>query len=140
MNSSYSVALDSRPRAVSPGLWLSSPTWDLTFISLSAILVVLPFAAYELFQYLLGIDGVREAFGVNRSDILDVARNTVNGLIALLIGGPHMYATFTRTFLDGEFRRGHVPFLLGSLLIPVFVVLVGAHYFQFLITFFFFWA
>ena len=89
MNSSYSVAVDSRSEEVQENLWLHNKTWDLTFISLSASLVILPFMAYELFIYALGVESVRAYLGVESTDILDVSRNVVNGLIALLIGGPH---------------------------------------------------
>jgi hypothetical protein len=140
MNPGYSVALNSRGAVLSEGLWLKDKTWDLTWISLSASLVVLPFLAYEFFRFLLQFDSVRSTFHIEIADVADVARNTVNGLIALLIGGPHMYATFTRTFLDTDFRKRHVTFLAGSLVIPIFVILTAIHYFQFLITFFFFWA
>ena len=121
-------------------LWLRNVRWDLTFISLSAALVVLPFAAYEAFNVLLGMDGLRSAIGIDPADVLDVSRNAVNALIALLIGGPHMYATYTRTFLDRDFRSRHVPFLAGSLVIPFGVVYLGVNHFQVLITLFFFWA
>ena len=140
MNSAYSVAIGSRSGEVPENLWLNNRTWDLTFISLSAVLVILPFAAYEIFKYILGVNSVREALGVNPTDVLDVSRNIVNGLIALFIGGPHMYSTYTRTFLDGEFRKHHVFFLLGSLVLPFIVVYLGIVNFQLLITFFFFWA
>ena len=140
MNSTYSVALGSRSGEVPENLWLNNRTWDLTFISLSAVLVLLPFAAYEIFKYLLAIDAVRTTFGVTPGDVLDVSRNTVNGLIALFIGGPHMYSTYTRTFLDGDFRKHHLFFLLGSLVLPFFVVYLGVINFQLLITLFFFWA
>src|SRR5205809_4385710 len=106
MSSAYSVAVDSD--GISEKLWLNNRTWDLTFISLSAGLVLLPFAAYEIFNYLLGIESFRAALGVDAADALDVSRNIVNGIIALLIGGPHMYATYTRTFLDGDFRKSHL--------------------------------
>jgi len=126
---------------VMPGsLWLNSKKWDLTFISLSAVLVILPFAAYESFTYVFSIESVRNAFGISVKDVLDYSRNTVNGLIALLIGGPHMYATYTRTFLDRDFRKSHVAFLIGSLVIPFGVIYLGIVNFQLLITFFFFWA
>ena len=140
MNSTASAAA-APDVAVLPGsLWLNNKKWDLTFISLSAVLVILPFAAYESFNYLLGIDSVRNAIGVAAKDVLDYSRNTVNGLIALLIGGPHMYATYTRTFLDSDFRKGHMAFLAGSLIIPFGVIYLGVVHFQLLITFFFFWA
>lgn len=140
MESGYSVALNTRGAVYSERLWLKDRTWDLTWISFSAVLVILPFIAYEFFGYLLKFDSVRSAFNIDIADVADVARNTVNGLIALLIGGPHMYATYTRTFLDNDFRKNHIAFLAGSLIIPIFVVLTAIYYFQFLITFFFFWA
>jgi hypothetical protein len=140
MNSTVSAAAEPRASAIPAYLWLNNRTWDLTFISLSAGLVILPFAAYEIFLYLLSVSTIRDFFGVSMSDVLDVSRNTVNGLIALLIGGPHMYATFTRTFLDTDFRKRHVAFLLSSLIIPLLVVFLGIFDFRLLITFFFFWA
>lgn len=140
MNSTYSVAVESRPGVVTEGLWLNNRRWDLTFISLSAVLVILPFVAYEVFQYVLSQESVRAWLGIRPDEVLDFSRNTVNAMIALLIGGPHMYATYTRTFLDGEFRRGHVLFLLGSLILPFFVVYLGIVNFRLLVTLFFFWA
>ncbi len=138
--STLSATVDSRTGAIPGYLWLNSPRWDLTWISLSAVLVILPFAAYEIFMYLFGFESVRTTFGVSTGSMYDVSRNIVNGMISLLIGGPHMYATYTRTFLDGEFRKRHVPFLLMSLLLPVGVVYLGIVNFQLLVTFFFFWA
>ncbi len=140
MNNASTIALSSATAEYQEGLWLHSRRWDLTFISLSAGLVILPFIAYEFFLYLLGIEAVRTALNVAPGDVLDFSRNTVNGMIALLIGGPHMYATYTRTFLDTDFRKHHVGFLLGSLLLPVGVVFLGMANFQLLVTLFFFWA
>ncbi|HLB01056.1 MAG TPA: hypothetical protein VJO14_06690, partial [Bacteroidota bacterium] len=140
MNETASLAVSSKSISLRENLWLHNRAWDLTFISLSAGLVVLPFIAYELFQYMLGIESVRAALHVEASDVLDFSRNMVNGLIALLIGGPHMYATYSRTFLDNDFRKHHAGFLLGSLLLPVGVVYLGVANFQLLVTLFFFWA
>ncbi len=140
MEAALAVPVAAVTVAAPPCLWLRNRTWDLVWISLSALLVGLPFAAYEIFQYALGFPSVRDLFGIKPGDVLDVARNAVNALIAIFIGGPHMYATFTRTALDGEFRPQHVPFLLGSLLIPVGVITLGMADFILLITCFFFWA
>ena len=140
MNNTATVAVPREAVAQPSNLWLHNRTWDLTFISLSAGLVILPFLAYELFRYLLGLESIRAALNVAPEDVLDFSRNTVNGMIALLIGGPHMYATYTRTWLDTDFRKRHVGFLLGSLLLPVLVVYLGITNFPLLVTFFFFWA
>lgn len=131
-----------RTGAAAPGgqLWLHSRRWDLTFISLSAVLVILPFVAYEFLLYLLGSGSLGAFLNVAPGDVPDFSRNAVNALIALLIGGPHMYATYTRTFLDGDFRKRHAGFLAGSLLLPPAVVWLGIVDFQLLVTLFFLWA
>jgi hypothetical protein len=64
----------------------------------------------------------------------------VNLVVAGLIGGPHMYATFFRTFLDATFWRDRRWFALSSLGIPGLVVACAYWHFQLLITLFFFWA
>lgn len=122
------------------GLWLNNRTWDLSIITLSAGLVFLPWGAYELFNSLLSADSIRRLIGIEVHDILDFNRNIINGLVALLIGGPHMYATFTRTLLDRDFRKEHLFFLLGSFILPFLVIFFGVVHFQILITLFFFWA
>lgn len=140
MNNSATIGAASGVLPLESSLWLHSRRWDLAFISLSAGLVVLPFLAYEIFRLVLGVDAVRTFTGVEPAGIGDLSRNAVNAMIALLVGGPHMYATYTRTFLDTDFRRTHAGFLLGSLLIPVGVIALGIVNFELLVTLFFFWA
>jgi hypothetical protein len=107
-------------------LWIRSKAWDLTWISGSALLMVIPYASYYFGQ----------ALGFAPDD----ARNAVNMLIAFLIGGPHMYATHLRTTLDPAFRARHPSILLAAILIPAGVIYLGYYHFIFLLTFFFFWA
>lgn len=142
MSTAYSIGGQLRVGTLSSqSLWLRNRTWDLTFISLSAVLVALPIATY-LFanQATSSINSFLQAVGINFVWNDDASRNLVNGLIALFIGGPHMYATYTRTALDKDFLRKHKGLLLASMFIPVGVVYFGVTNFQFLITFFFFWA
>jgi len=141
MNSTYSIAVDSREGLVSDGLWLRSKTWDLTFISLSSILVSVPILTF-LFanQATPYINSLLSALGIHFTWDADASRNLVNGMIALFIGGPHMYATYTRTAFEKSFTRKHKVLIACSLLIPIGVVYLGVNYFQVLITFFFFWA
>jgi hypothetical protein len=106
--------------------WLRSPAWDLTWISGSVLLMVVPYASYFLGRSL----------GFNPDD----ARNAVNVLVAFLIGGPHMYATHLRTTLDHGFRDRHPSIYLMWLVIPAIVIYLGLYHFIFLLTFFFFWA
>jgi hypothetical protein len=123
-----SYALPSARRGT--GGWLRNPAWDLTFISLSAVLVALPYTGYRLMTAL----GLAENVGAGIVDLV----------VTLLIGGPHMYATFTRTVADPNFRANHQRIIATSILIPIGVTILGfnllGNTFPILLTLFFFWA
>lgn len=141
MDSTYSLAVSSRAGVVQEGMWLRSRAWDLTFISLSAGFVALPILTYLFANEASStINAMLRAVGIHFVWDADASRNLVNGMIALFIGGPHMYATYTRTALDPGFTHRHKLLIASSVLIPVAVVYVGVTNFQLLITFFFFWA
>ncbi len=121
-----------------PGSWLRSRNWDLTWITLSVALVATPYLAYLT---MLGMQPVLQPVANLFGTTLDnLARNLVNAVVSLLIGGPHMYATFTRTALDRRFSNQHNRLLWSSLLIPVVVVALALLNLQLLLTVFFFWA
>lgn len=101
-------------------IWINNKRWDLTFLILSAALVPIPLilAGY---------------FGLTRT--------TVNILVSLLVGGPHVYATFTRTLMDKNFTKKHALFLFPMVIIlPVGVVYLALNSLSILLTVFFFWA
>jgi hypothetical protein len=106
--------------------WLRSPAWDLTFISLSAALVPLPLTLYTTLT----------TMGLAADD----SGSVVDAIVALLIGGPHIYATFTRTFADPIFRVHHRRIVATSALIPVGVIAIGLAAFPVLLTVFYLWA
>ena len=114
-----------RPRAAgraavpAPGVWLRSPAWDLTFLILSAALVPIPLLLYHG---------------------LGVSQTAVNLIVAGLIGGPHLYSTFTYTFMEPNYRRRHRRFLAASLALPVIVTTMAFVNLQVLLTVFFMWA
>jgi hypothetical protein len=91
------------------GAWLRSRDWDLRWISLSVVLVAGPYLVYLGLLKLIPVVGPLAA-SLN-ADVDSVSRNIVNGVVALLVGGPHMYATFTRTALDRDFSGKHRRFL-----------------------------
>lgn len=104
---------------VAPFPWLVNRNWDLFFLILSAGLCVVPYTGYLL-------------FGANEN-----ARQLVNGLVTLLIAGPHMYATFNRTVMNPDFRQRKRLFLASSVLIPfVVAALIITHYVAMLTAFF----
>lgn len=119
-------------------LWLWSRTWDLRYVSLSVILVAAPYTVYLLLLNLSLILGpLASALGTT---VDDLSRNFVNASVALLVGGPHMYATWTRTGLDRDFASKHKRFLLAGLIIPVVVTTLALFNLPLLLTIFFFWA
>jgi hypothetical protein len=106
--------------------WLRNRNWDLMFITLSVILVPLPY----LF-YLLGIKlGIED----------DVSRNIVNGFVAIAVGGPHMMSTMLRTGLDKDFKKRYPMLIRSSVIIPIVVVSLAFLNLTLLLTIFFFWA
>jgi len=107
-------------------LWLRSRNWDLAFISLSVILVPLPYIFY-----LIGVQ-----FGIHP----DVSRNIVNGFVAIAVGGPHMMSTFLRTGFDADFKKRYPMLIRSSIIIPIIVVSLAFLNLNLLLTIFFFWA
>jgi hypothetical protein len=108
-------------------LWLRNRRWDLLFITFSVIVVPLPYIIY-----LVG----RDMFGMND----DFARNLVNGLVAVAIGGPHMMSTFLRTGLDDKFSGQYPMLIRSSIIIPMIVIGLAFLNLELLLTVFFFWA
>jgi hypothetical protein len=108
------------------GLWLRSRNWDTLFMTLSVFLVPMPYLVYLL--------------GVNLGLDPDVSRNGVNLIVALLVGGPHMYATFMRTALDKQFVKRYPMLIRSSIIIPIVVVSLAFLNLTLLLTIFFFWA
>ena len=88
-----SITLQARP----DGAWLRSRRWDLTFLVLSAALVPVALLMFH---------------------VLGISQTGVNLIVAGLIGGPHLYSTFTYTFMEPACRARHRGFLLGSLALP----------------------
>ncbi|HEV7918120.1 MAG TPA: hypothetical protein VGO97_00970 [Solirubrobacterales bacterium] len=101
------------------GVWLRSRKWDLTFLILSAVLVPIPLLLFH---------------GLGMSQM------AVNVVVAAVVGGPHLYSTFTYTVMEPNYRRHHARFLLGSLLMPIAVIALAFTSMQILLTIFYTWA
>ncbi len=101
--------------SISP--WITSRRWDLSWLTLSCLLVALPPLVHTYWK---------------------VGASGVDLLVTLLIGGPHMYATFLRTVFEPRFRRLHPALAWAPVfLVPVFVVSGAVFAFTGLLTFFF---
>ena len=125
--SATTMPFTDRPTPASEGLWINNRRWDLAFISLSALLIPLPYVIWLV---------MRDALQVNP----DLSRQIVNMMVILVVAGPHTYATFTRTMFNQEFRENHRAYYLSSLLIPLVVILLALANLSVLVTLLFFWA
>jgi hypothetical protein len=118
--------------------WLYTRRFDLRYVSLSVILVAVPYTAYLL---MLSMPALFAPLAATLGTTVDsLSRNLVNATVALFVGGPHMYSTFTRTAFDHDFAAKHRSFLLSSLIIPIVVTTLALANLQLLLTVFFFWA
>jgi hypothetical protein len=107
--------------------WIYKPSWDLSLLIFSAILVPLPFFVAWTAQ----VSG-----WMSPQQAIDL----INITVATLIGGPHLFSTLTYTLLDKRFRNGHPWYSKLAFLLPVGVVYLGVTQYTLLITFFFTWA
>ena len=109
------------------GAWIHTRRFDLVFLTLSGVLVFLPYLSYGLLQRL----GASPA-----------TASLIIGLgVTLLVGGPHMYSTYLRTALEPRFRARHGLLVYLPLIVITALVILGSLYaFIVLLTFFFFWA
>ena len=119
-------------------VWLKDRRWDRIFIIGGALLVPIPILVFYLCQNL----------GMSRAGCEDV----VTLLVMVAIGGPHVFATYTRTAFDRNFVReergwvlaglGVVALTAGAAIASAFfdVTIAGIPPITFIMTFFFFWA
>ncbi len=117
---------------------LRSRAWDRIFIAGGVWLVPIPILAFYLFRWL----GATVA----------ASEDLVTLLVMLPLGGPHVFATYTRTFFNPAFRRQDkvlfgLAFVVAAIVIGAAVssaffdvVLGGSPPIRYVLTFFFFWA
>jgi hypothetical protein len=123
---------------VSEGIALRSRAWDRIFIAGGAFLVPVPILAFYLFR------------GLGAS--VAASEDLVTLLVMVPLGGPHVFATYTRTLLNPRFAREDrilfvamlalIVLVAGTAVASAFfdVLLHGSPPIRYLLTFFFFWA
>lgn len=113
------ASVPATSRISSKGLWLISPGYDLAFIIFSSGLLIVP----HLFAQLGGFSNV----------LVDI-------VVTAFIGGPHLFATYTMTFMEPRFRERYQRYTWSAFLLPVLVVFLAIYNLTLLVTIFFFWA
>ncbi|MFQ5706101.1 MAG: hypothetical protein ACE5HO_01545 [bacterium] len=124
---SFAVSAKAADLRTERNYWIYNKQWDLIFIILSASLIALPLVLNLILHNFVGISQA-------------AVRTVVALAVTVAVGGPHMYATFTRTAMEKSFIKTHPKIMVGSLLIPVGVIWLGLSNFIILLTVFFFWA
>ncbi|MCA8912947.1 MAG: hypothetical protein KDB82_14705 [Planctomycetes bacterium] len=110
---SPSSAVTDRPSIAG---WIRSPRWDKRWIIFPALLAPLPPLIYYLSMYMLerhtGMDAVTRK---------GAAEDIVSLFVMVLVGGPHVWVTFTRTWLHPEFRKREKFWFFASFAVVPFV-------------------
>lgn len=118
--------------------FLRSRSWDRLFVVGGALLVPIPILAFYLFR----------SMGAS----VAAAEDFVTLLVMVPLGGPHVFATYTRTFFNPEFKRKDrllwlAGFAVFGLVVTAAVAsaffdarIAGSPPMRFVLSFFFFWA
>lgn len=102
-----------------PSVWINGPRWDLSWLLGTALVVPVGLVVIAM----------------------GAPADAVNLWVTVLVGGPHLFATYLATFMDPKFRRAHWPALIAvTLLVPGAVVAMTFWDFQVLLSFFIFAA
>jgi hypothetical protein len=118
--------------------WIHSPGWDKRWLIYPALLAPLPVLIYYFSLWLLARYTVMDA--TNR---VGTAEDIVSLFVMVLVGGPHVWVTFTRTWLHPEFRaREKVWYFASFAVVPTVAILALSSEFtrRLLLTGFFFIA
>lgn len=98
--------------------WIKSARWDMSWLVLSVLVVPVSPLLYHL--------------GVSPAGVATI--------VMLLVGGPHVFVTFTRTNMDPRFVRNHRRYTRLAFLIPFATAAFAWGYTQLFLTVFFTWA
>jgi len=118
--------------------WLHSPGWDKRWIIYPALLAPLPPLVYYFALWLLARYSAMDA--VTR---VGAAEDICSLFVMVLVGGPHVWVTFTRTWLHPEFRqREKIWFFASFAVVPIVATMALSSEFtrRLLLTGFFFIA
>lgn len=112
-------AIMQREAVAGNAVWINGRRWDLIWLIGSAIIV--PIGLLLVWA--------------------DLSSQTITMGVTVLVGGPHLFATYLATYMDPRFRRSHAWVLAAAtLVVPAFVVAMTLWNFQVLLSLFIFTA
>jgi len=115
-----SLTLPTAPAPpVARSAWINGPRWDIGWLIGSALIV--PVVLFFVWR--------------------GASSDAINIGVTAIIGGPHLFATYTATYMDPRFRRSHRWVLVAAaIVVPAFVVYWTLVDFQILLSVFIFAA
>jgi len=115
--SGQAVGFDAAPlqvRQSSASGWIWTEAWDKRWIIFTALLAPVPVCVYYICLWAL----MRFA-ALDHAQARSISEDLTSLFVMALAGGPHVWVTFTRTYLNDNFRKGHkFWFWAGFLVVP----------------------
>ncbi len=105
-----------QPGGVSTAGWIHSPGWDKRWLIFPALLAPVPILVFYLSQWLLA-----RFSGADAEARMGMSEDVTSLFVMLLAGGPHVWVTYTRTYLNPDFRKREKLWFLSSLFVVPFV-------------------
>ncbi|MCC7508225.1 MAG: hypothetical protein IT464_02480 [Planctomycetes bacterium] len=114
-----SFAQDRAPAKAGAAGWILNPSWDKRWIILPALLAPIPPLIFYVSMFLLERYSAFDA-----ATRMGVAEDIVSLVVMVLAGGPHVWVTYTRTWLHPEFRkREKIWFFASFAVVPTVAIM-----------------
>lgn len=112
----------AQPAAASRQGWIWTESWDKRWIIFTALLAPVP----VIFFYIC-IHVLTRHMGVASGDAKGIAEDLTSLFVMALAGGPHVWVTFTRTYLNANFKAKHKFWYWSGFLVLPFVATMGTY-------------
>lgn len=109
-----------RAASTSAAGWIFNPSWDKRWIILPALLAPIPPLIYYLSLFFL-----ERYTGFDAATRMGVAEDIVSLVVMVLAGGPHVWVTYTRTWMHPEFRKREKIWFVASFAVVPFVAIMA---------------
>ena len=107
------------PLAASRQGWIWTESWDKRWIIFTALLAPVPVCVFYFCIHVL-----TQHIGVGAADARSISEDLTSLFVMALAGGPHVWVTFTRTYLNANFKARHkFWYWAGFLVVPTVATL-----------------
>ena len=102
--------------------WIWTASWDKRWIIFTALLAPIPVCVFYFCIHVL-----TRHMGVSQADAKGIAEDLTSLFVMALAGGPHVWVTFTRTYLNANFKARHKFWYWSGFLVLPFVATMGTY-------------